>query len=145
MTTIDEKIIRLHEKCGDVLDRLKTSFIEPVKMTLFVRNPAYPDSARDVLVTDDSVAEVVAAMTRLESRPTKHVLGTVALDAHTPASPPPQTALDTAAKKVVAAWKRLGKCEDEFGQGGSLVPVCGEYADALDDAIIALEKVVDAQ
>jgi hypothetical protein len=47
--------------------------------------------------------------------------------------------LRMAAADVVRAWERLGACEDEFGDYGLAQSSCGEYADALDTAIIALK------
>lgn len=40
---------------------------------------------------------------------------------------------------VVAAWERLGQCEDEFGHQS---PHCGEWADALDTAILKLGQAI---
>jgi hypothetical protein len=45
--------------------------------------------------------------------------------------------IDIAARRVFAAWTRLGSCVDEVG-----VHCCDEYQSALDDTIIALGKII---
>jgi hypothetical protein len=40
---------------------------------------------------------------------------------------------------VVKAWERLGQCEDEFGHQSSH---CGEWAEALDTAILKLSTAL---
>lgn len=47
--------------------------------------------------------------------------------------------LRMAAADVVKAWERLGACHDEFDDYNLGESACGEYADALDVAIIALK------
>ncbi len=45
-----------------------------------------------------------------------------------------------ATRRVIEAWERLGKCEDEFGCNS---PYCSEYADALDQKIIELRAALE--
>lgn len=52
------------------------------------------------------------------------------------------TALRAAGTNVVKAWQRLGSCEDEFEDYGLAQESCGEYADHLDSAIIALRAAL---
>lgn len=59
---MDDKLARLHEICGDHLDQVRKCFKEPVKLTIFVRNPAWPNGARDVLVSDDDPQQVAVAI-----------------------------------------------------------------------------------
>lgn len=48
--------------------------------------------------------------------------------------------LVTAAHAVVKAWEKVGDCEDEFeGDPGA----CGEWRDALDDAVIKLKDALE--
>lgn len=49
------------------------------------------------------------------------------------------TNLVDVADAVVAAFYRLGKCEDEFGHPSEY---CAEYADALDSRILDLQTVL---
>jgi len=44
------------------LDKIAELFLEPVKLTLVVRNPAHPDGARDVYMTDDDAELAIAAL-----------------------------------------------------------------------------------
>jgi hypothetical protein len=48
--------------------------------------------------------------------------------------------IDNAARAVVDAWKRLGRCEDEFeGDPGA----CGEFREELDTAIAELRDALE--
>lgn len=48
--------------------------------------------------------------------------------------------IEAKALTVVKAWERLGSCIDEMGP-----QYCGEYEDALDDAIVALRAALEQE
>ena len=53
---------RLHEAIASHAAAIEDMFTEPVKITVLVRNPAYPDGARDVLVSNDDYQQAIAAI-----------------------------------------------------------------------------------
>ncbi len=56
----------LHADIGEHLDAIKTIFKPGAKVTLIVRNPSLRDG--DVLITDDTTKEAMAALRRLAKK-----------------------------------------------------------------------------
>lgn len=61
------KIDVARERISRYLVKIEGCFTEPVKLTLVARNPAYPDGSRDVLLTNDDLAEMKRALAVLET------------------------------------------------------------------------------
>ncbi len=60
------KIDAARERISGYLVAIEGVFIEPVKLTLLARNPAFPDGSRDMLLTNDDLAEMKRALEVLE-------------------------------------------------------------------------------
>lgn len=63
------KIDYARERISGYLVKIESCFTEPVKITLVARNPAFPDGSRDVLLTNDDLAEMKRALEILEKAP----------------------------------------------------------------------------
>lgn len=54
-------------KFCEIEDLLKDSFDESVKVTLFIRNPKYPEGKWDgLLTTEDGIPDIIEALKRKE-------------------------------------------------------------------------------
>lgn len=60
------KIDAARERISGYLVAIEEVFLEPVKLTLVARNPAFPDGSRDLLLTNDDLAEMKRALEVLE-------------------------------------------------------------------------------
>lgn len=60
-----QRIDRLRRQIADKLDEITALYSEPVKVTLVVRAPAYPDGRRDTVMTDDDPEKAIAALRAL--------------------------------------------------------------------------------
>ena len=62
------KLEAARERIAGYLLKIEDVFLEPVKVTLVVRNPAYPDGSRDLLLTSDKLPEMRRALDMLEQK-----------------------------------------------------------------------------
>ena len=67
----NDRVRKLWVQVSEVLEEIRSSFVTPDKfrLTLVVRHPDYPDGSRDVLVSDDTEEELLAAIRKLHQRP----------------------------------------------------------------------------
>lgn len=65
-------VAEVHDAACDHLDALRKYFIDPVTMTVIVRNLADPSGERDVVVTDDTLDGIGEALTRARIREARH-------------------------------------------------------------------------
>jgi hypothetical protein len=63
------RVERMRQEAAYHLDQIAKLFVPAMKITLVVRNPERPDGSQDVLLTDDTVPEVIAALKLLAERP----------------------------------------------------------------------------
>lgn len=62
MTTISPKLINAYVAAADCLESMSQHWTVPVKLTLIVRQPGFPE--RDFLVSDDEMDEIIALVQR---------------------------------------------------------------------------------
>jgi len=59
---LSESVRFFHSKACQALERLAGLALPGAKMTLLVRRPEAPDGSRDIVITDDNLASVLAAL-----------------------------------------------------------------------------------
>lgn len=69
VTEREEKLDWLQEQIGEHLHQIAKLFSRPMKLTLVARDAANPDGRHDVLVSDDTAADLVNAIGILARRP----------------------------------------------------------------------------
>jgi hypothetical protein len=65
----ERRIGNMHREASGHLEKIASLFNPGMRLTLVVRNPERPDGSQDVLLTDDTVPEVIAALELLAERP----------------------------------------------------------------------------
>jgi hypothetical protein len=63
---LSAKLAHARVEIADHLEGVRALFNEPVKLTIIVRNPAHPNGTRDLVLTDDTTEEAIAALRQLE-------------------------------------------------------------------------------
>ncbi len=62
MTELSESVRFFHAKACQALERLAGLALPGAKLTLLVRRPECHDGSRDMVITDDSLESVIAAL-----------------------------------------------------------------------------------
>lgn len=65
---MDAKLAMFQDYASDKLDEVRAQFSDPVHVTLIVRNLADGTGERDVIVTDDTLEGIKAAVDHAEQR-----------------------------------------------------------------------------
>lgn len=60
---------RAGEMVADYCDEIKRLFKPPMRLTVLVRMPDYPDGSRDFILTDDQLDLAAAAILRRKKEP----------------------------------------------------------------------------
>jgi hypothetical protein len=66
---------RAAEIIGDYCDEIKRLFKPPMRITVLVRIPDFPDGTRDFVLTDDKLDDAAAAL--LMRKPENSIVGAV--------------------------------------------------------------------
>lgn len=62
MGELSESVRFFHSKACQALERLSGLALPGARMTLLVRRPEKPDGSQDMVITDDDLADVIAAL-----------------------------------------------------------------------------------
>lgn len=73
-----QRIEALRRAVAAKLDEIAVLYRDPVKVTLVVRVPAFPDGRRDTVMTDDDPEKAIAALRSLYSDPNSEQYGDAA-------------------------------------------------------------------
>jgi hypothetical protein len=59
---VSSRVQSVGEQIGDLMDEILTFFKPGAKITVLVRAPDYSDGSRDMLLTNDALDKVIAAI-----------------------------------------------------------------------------------
>lgn len=69
MSELTPRLQELHDEIVEHCEAIARRFTEPVKVTVFVRNPAHPDGSRDILISSDTDEALFPAIHRCAANP----------------------------------------------------------------------------